>query len=806
MRSHPALFLWFGAVLFQYAPISVHAAETPAATTRRVTGTVKDSSGRPVSGAHLRLEGPGGQIVARTQSDTAGHFAFLGVVPGTYAVVASKTDLEVTTGEAVVSEAADAGVLLTMESAAPEDIVVIAKRLNRARNEVYTTTGASVYGFSEQNVEELPRGEETPLNDVLLQAPGAAQDSFGQLHVRGDHANLQYRLDGIALPEGVNGFAQVLTPRFANHINLITGALPAQYGLRTAGVVDIQTRSGFTDPIADLDLYGGQRETFSPTLELGGSQGKFAYYGTASYYRSDRFIEPPTPGPTATGGGTQQGRSFADLSYLLNENTRLTFLTGTSVVDFGLPTGPGVPNAFQLEGVNVNTPFPSINLRDEQTEENYYNVLALQGTQAKFDYQAAAFSRYSKISYFPDDNLDIIFNGVTSTVKRSSFANGGQVDTGYHFTDTNTLRAGAYFQGNKASVKNSSSVFPADAMGNQTSTVPFTIIDNTNVTELQYGMYIQDEWRPLEKLTLNYGARLEQVKAFTTTGQLSPRVAATYQLTPKTLLHAGYSRYYTPPPPELISTTDIAKFQHTTGAVSCVSSATQSCNTTVSPDRAHYYDVGATQQLLPGVNVGLDGYYRLSRHVLDEGQFGQALVFSPFNYKKGQIYGVEGTATYTSDDLSGYMNFAYAKALGKEVVSGQFNFAPDELAFINRHYIHLDHDQTYTASGGLAYRYRGYQASATVLAGSGLRSGFVNSDHLPYYIQTDLGLEKGFAIPHMGEVRLRAAVVNLFDNTYQIRNGSGIGVQSTQYGPRRTFFFGVNIPLSFGAKTKGPTS
>src|SRR5437879_1272271 len=135
MRSHPALFLWFGAALLQYPPISVHAAETPTVTTRRVTGTVKDSSGRPVSGAHLRLEGPGGQIVARTQSDTAGHVAFLGVVPGTYTVVASKTDLEVTTGEAVVSEAADAGVLLTMESAAPEDILVVAKRLERARNE-----------------------------------------------------------------------------------------------------------------------------------------------------------------------------------------------------------------------------------------------------------------------------------------------------------------------------------------------------------------------------------------------------------------------------------------------------------------------------------------------------------------------------------------------------------------------------------------------------------------------------------------------------------------------------------------------
>jgi hypothetical protein len=792
MRSYFACLLVLGAALLHSIPALVHAAEKPHVTKRTVTGTVKDSAGHPVAAANVRLERPDGQAVAQTETDASGHFAFSGVAPGDYSVVASKTDFEGTAADAVVTEADDAGVVLTMESAAPEDIVVVAKRLNRARNQVYTTTGGSVYGFSEQNVEELPRGENTPLNDVILQAPGVAQDSFGQLHVRGDHANIQYRLNGIPLPEGVNGFSQVLTPRFANHVDLITGALPAEWGLRTAGVIDIQTRSGFTDPIADLDLYGGQLGTFSPTLEIGGSQGKFGYYGTAAYYGSDRFIEPPTPGQDPAGGGTQQGRSFVDLSYLLSENARLTLLSGTSVVDFGLPASKGVPNAFTLQGVNDATPFPSINVRDSQREENYYNVLSLQGTQdKKLDYQVAAFSRYSKLTFFPDDNLDIIFNGVTSQVQRSSFANGGQVDTAYHFTDAHTVRAGLFFQGNAASIQNTSSVFPADATGMQTSTVPFKVIDNTRVTELQYGGYLQHEWRVLEKLTLNYGARLEQVRAFTTTGQLSPRVAATYQLLPKTLLHAGYSRYYTPPPPELISTTDIAKFQNTTNAV------TTKANTTVSPDRAHYYDVGATHELLPGVNLGLDGYYRQSRHILDEGQFGQALVFSPFNYKKGQIYGVEGTATFTHDALSGYMNFAYSRALGKEVVSGQFNFAPDELAFIERHYIHLDHDQTYTASGGLAYRYRGYLASATTLAGSGLRNGFVNSDHLPYYLQTDLGLEKGFAVPYFGEVRLRAAVVNVFDYKYLIRDGTGIGVQSAQFGPRRTFYFGLNIPLPF---------
>src|SRR5579862_4550110 len=470
MRSHPVFLFLFGAALLQCDPIALYAAETSAGITRRVTGTVKDSAGHPVADASLRLERAGGETVARAQSDTAGHFAFPGVPAGSYTVVASKPGLEVTASEAVVTEAADTGLVLTMETASPEDIVVVAKRLERARSQVYPTTGASVYGFSEKNIEELPRGEDTPLNDVLLQAPGVAQDSFGQLHVRGDHANLQYRLNGITLPEGVNGFAQVLSPRFVDHMSLVTGALPAQYGLRTAGIIDITTKDGFTNQIADLDLYGGQRGTFTPTLELGGHQGKLSYYGTASYDRSDRFIEPPTPGPTAHGGDTEQGRSFGYFSYLLGPDARLSFLTGTSVVDFGLPASRDVPNAFTLAGVNDKTPFPSIDVRDRQREENYYNVLALQGTKDKLDYQIAGFSRYSKLTFFPDDNLDAIFNGVTSNVERTSFANGGQVDTGYRLSDAHTIRPGAYFQGNAASIMNTSNVFPADAMGNQTST------------------------------------------------------------------------------------------------------------------------------------------------------------------------------------------------------------------------------------------------------------------------------------------------------------------------------------------------
>src|SRR5215469_16415477 len=154
------------------------------------------------------------------------------------------------------------------------DVNVVATQLNIARSEIQPSLGATVYDFSRQAIETQPQGDNQPFNRLLLQAPGVAQDSFGQLHVRGDHANLQFRLNGVILPEGINVFGQVLQTRLANSVSLITGALPAQYGLRTAGIIDIQTKSGALDPGGSVTLYGGQQSTFQPSVEWGGRVGQ----------------------------------------------------------------------------------------------------------------------------------------------------------------------------------------------------------------------------------------------------------------------------------------------------------------------------------------------------------------------------------------------------------------------------------------------------------------------------------------------------------------------------------------------------
>ena len=275
-----------------------------------------------------------------------------------------------------VSAKGAAPVTIAMEAEKEVSLRVAAKRLNQARNSLSPTTGGSKYTFTQQAIQELPQGDNTPLNQVLLQAPGVAQDSFGQIHVRGDHANLQYRINGIQLPEGITGFGQVLSPRFAQSISLLTGALPAEYGLRTAGIIDIKTKDGLLDPVANVDFYGGQRGTTQPSFEYGGSKGDFSYLhdGAIPRHRSrSRAADARTHGDSRY----EQPGIVVRVLFVLSEFDHAAEPDlGRAINHFQIPANPDQPQVFALAGVPV---YPSAKVRENQFEQNYFNVLALQG-------------------------------------------------------------------------------------------------------------------------------------------------------------------------------------------------------------------------------------------------------------------------------------------------------------------------------------------------------------------------------------------------------------------------------------------
>jgi outer membrane receptor protein involved in Fe transport len=671
------------------------------------------------------------------------------------------------------------------------DVEVIAKQLDIARQQIEPRLGATVYDFTRPAIETQPQGDNQPLNQLLLQAPGVVQDSFGQIHVRGDHANLQFRLNGVQLPEGINVFGQSLETRLANSVALITGALPAQYGLRTAGIVDIQTKTGTLNPGGSVTLYGGQQQWVQPSVEFGGVVGQIDYYVTGEYLHNNVGIENPTGSKNAIHDLADQPRGFAYVAGIIDPNTRISAILGASRSQFQIPN---IPNLTPGLGLTVNgvTDFPSAAFNQNQLQMNDFAIVTLQKRAGPIDFQIAAFNRFSSVYFSPGDPTGpILFTGINQTAYRRSIATGTQGDGSWRISPEHTLRSGFYIVGERSTFKTSSDVLPVDATGMQTTDMPLTIFDSGGKTGWLYSFYLQDEWKIVPTLTVNFGARFDLIDEFAHEHQLSPRVNAVWQPTETTTFTAGYSRYFVPPPFELVAEPTIGLFTNTTAAPAITQS------TTSKAERDHYFDVGASQIILPGLKAGVDAYYKLANDMLDEGQFGAPIILTPFNYHHGIVKGVEVLLSYEVGDWSFYGNFAASKALGKGITSAQFNFSPDDLAFIAGHYIHLDHDQTYTYSSGIKYRVPTTRTlfSADLIAASGQRAtnpgDSPNGHSLPSYQQVNLSVVQPIETGWYKGMELRFDLLNVFDQVYQIRNGSGVGVGNPQFGLRRTFLAGL---------------
>ena len=332
-----------------------------------------------------------------------------------------------------------------------------------------------------------------------------------------------------------------------------------------------------------------------------------------------------------------------------------------------------------------------------------------------------------------------------------------------------------------------------------------TIIDNGAKTEWIESLYLQDEWKLIPTLTFNYGLRFDKFTAYTAAHQVSPRFNVVWQALDDTTVHLGYSRYLSPPPFELVGTETVAKFANTTNAPAVTTADAPQA------EQANYYDIGVQQKITQRFTVGLDTYYKQSHNLIDEGQFGSPIILTPFNYTYGKQYGAEITANFTAKGFDAYLNLAYQSAKGKNFSSAQFNFSPDDLAYVASHYIHLDHEQQFTASGGVSYVWNHTTFSADFLEGSGLRasldlpdgSSIPNGDHLPYYTQVNLGTSHVFHLDGWGTLTARVDLINAFDKEYEIRNGTGVGVGAPQYGPRRGIFFGLS--KSIGHTLEGAT-
>jgi outer membrane receptor protein involved in Fe transport len=786
-----------------------------AAPAGTIEGLTKDAQGRPLPGVRLTLRTAAGRIAGRATSRADGGYRFAGVAAGDYTISGSKSGFAAATAAVPVRTGERVTADLTLAAAAAEaqaelgEVNVVARRLEAARAAIEPQIGASVYTVTSQAIETQPGGENNTLNQILLQTPGVSQDAeaAGGIHVRNEMQPEEFRINGIPLPTGLSYFGQGLSPRFANSISLITGALPAQYGLSTTGIIDIQTKSGLFAPGGSVTMYGGSYQTLQPSVEYGGSIDGYNYYFAGDFLSTNRGIDAVIAAPTQIHDFSTQGHGFAYINKVIDAENQVTAIAGLFDAHFEIPNNPFAPlfpGITFLDGIPVAAFNPSL-LDERQDEAAEFAVLSYLHSGPEVDFRISAFTKYSTLAFHRDPMLaDLAFNGISQNANLTSFAGGMQVDASGRIGLDHTLRAGLFAAGERFTSQTVSSVLIQDgsnASGPTFGSTPATSFATEIDASLgqdgwSYAAWLQDEWRVLPKLTLNYGLRFDAVHQFAVGSQLSPRLNSVWQATPTTVLHAGYARLFTPPPFQQGPAENLAQLNDFNNTGLTTSGATPSTeNSPAKVETGSLIDFGAVQTLFGGLKLGADFYYKYATNGVDFGQFGAPIITIPFNYGTVINRGVELTATYQNGPLSYYGNLALAQQRAKGITSAQFNFSPSDLAYIDTASIPTDHSQLVTGSSGASYLWGETRFSADMLGGTGTRTtlpgGTPNGASLPPYIQVNLSIQHQFKVPYVGAFKLRFDAINLLNAIYLLRSSTSLGAFTPAYGPGRTFFAGL---------------
>ena len=658
-----------------------------------------------------------------------------------------------------------------------------------ARGPGVSPTGANDYAITAHDIANLPAGENTTITDVLAQMPGVAIDQNQQIHIRNTEGpQFQYQINGALVPLDINTnppFISMFNSMFVSRMDLLDGILPSRYSYATGGIVDIQTADGCANRGGSVSALFGQRGTLQPSMSYAGCDGTASYYVSGLYDQGETAFSSATPGPNPIHDRSNQGQGFGYFSFPLNTTTRLSVILSTTASNNQLPNVPNLPPQFSLAGVNdLNSAAINsyLNFRD------YLGLVTLNGRlDTNLSYQITYALHSISQSFLPDNAGELVFQGVALTASHNDLDNTLQGDltdkTGGH-----TLSAGLYVGEYHVAADDRSLVFPVDTSGVQTSSTPITVVNNARATNILSGLYINDLWQIDDRLKLDLGLRWDDLTGFTSNNQIDPTINVSYLLTPQTTVHGGSARYMQVPSFQGISPTASAAFAGTTAA------GPAGVATPRTEDDVEW-DVGIAHHPAPRVTLSQDLFYEITHHYLDTGQFGVVPIFAPFNYDNGTIWGSETAVSYSDDKCSAYASATIGRNLQKGVVTGQFNFDPDELAFINSHSIVLDHEPLYGAAAGARYTWRPVTFSLDAIYSSGLRAGFADLEPLPTVVQINAGVQGDFHIPVVGKVIDRLTVLNLLDRVNLIRPAEGIGIFQSAYGPRFTVLNALTVPF-----------
>ncbi|HEY2964104.1 MAG TPA: TonB-dependent receptor [Pyrinomonadaceae bacterium] len=661
-----------------------------------VQGVVKDPTGALVPNAKVTIVQPVTGYRQSTTSDAQGAFKLVNVPFNTYKVQA----------EAAGFQPAEQSI--DLESTIPFN-VDLSLSLEQATAAVTITEGGAAVLETDrtssdtdinQTLLERPIGAapSRAIESIVASTPGFVTDDNGRMHPRGSESQVQYVIDGVPVTDNMSAiFSTSLDARTLRTVEVLTGGIPAEFGDKLAGVINVNTRSGLEGPTqGGISFSGGSFSTGEAAADFSTHTKRLGFLTNLSASTSQRYLDPPTLDNFHNFGRT--GKAFFRLDYQLDANNTLR-----GVFNFG-GSNFQVPNrvAQELAGQDQRQ-----RLRDNSQNISYQHIFS-PNSVAQFSF----FHRQS--------NAQLVSNPLSTPVVANqdrTLQNYGGIGSLALTRGSHNIKVGGQFT--ITPVTEHFNFYPTtpfpdlvDAEGN---TLP-NPVNNFNVaqpfvfdqskTGRTLSAYVQDRFTAFKNFTLDLGVRYDNYKLLIHDQELSPRVGFAYFI-PKTqtTLRASYNRLFQPPPAENLLLASSAQ----AAALSPI--AVLQGITTVQPiesDKEHAFEAGAQQLLSQKFRLNLTVYQKRIKNFSDKDQFFETGIIFPIAISSGRVTGEEVRLESTDiHGFHGFISYANARAFGVTPIHGGLFLGEDpQDLFLEGLKFANDHDQRNEAQFQLSYTHR----------------------------------------------------------------------------------------------------
>jgi hypothetical protein len=709
-----------------------------------VRGIVHDAQHRPISGAHLQLQGKNSDWKREALSDDDGKFQFDAVPAGDYTIRISRDGFGAYFADLTV--VADSAPLrhFPLELASVSEKVEVSE----SAQTVDTSSSASQTTLSRETIQSTPGATRADSLALVTDYTPGAYLVHDQLHVRGGH-QVSWLIDGVPVPNTniASNVGPQFDPKDMDVVEIQRGGYDADYGDRTYGVFNVIPRSGFerNREIELLATYGNFHQTDSQ-MSIGDHTERFAYYASISANRSDVGLMPPEQNALHDDNNGVSG--FTSLIFNATAKNQLR-LAASARADFFQ-----VPNTSDQQGADI---------RDTQRErDGFANFSWVHTLQPGVLLTVSPFVHWNRADYdgfspipsllpdqppIPTDHNNSLYEGAQTSLAITRGRHNARFGTyGFAQQDDFLFRVVATNgSGSIASERDS----PSGGL---------------------FTLFAEDQFRATDWLTFNAGVRYTHFSAGVVEDKTDPRIGTAVHI-PKLhwVFRAFYGRYYQAPPLTTVSG-PLLQFAASQGVAFLP----------LHGETDEQRDFGLTIPVR-GWTVDFSNFQTHARNFFDHDVLGNSNIFFPLSIERARIHGWESTlrSPHIRKHLDVYLTYSNQMAEGGGVITGGLLSNPGQLCD-GGGFCYLDHDQRNTLSAGFhAALPLSISASGSLSYGSGFLNGN-GPTHLSDHTEVSFALSK--AIGERLSVGFTAQ--NIADGRYLLDNSNTFGGTHWDY-PRQ---------------------